>query len=366
MAKTEPVPSQTLVLLRQNEGLWKLMQIWLKMGLQKQEKGCRKSTPNKRHFFSFFSSPDPPKIELPCGSGDNFWNRPWKNTFFLVSFLVSFLCQKINFFRLNLARLTTSKHCFLQGNLSIFMFYRNLEGWKNGLKKQLKNGKKWTPEARKCASFRGEMVGCEKAVFIHKKSKNRQKMGRADPVRTLVFAVNSYDFDTQQKTNFGLRFGSLWTPHAPRTLFFAMKFNDFRNAVWKPRTWNLRQFHVFEALDPEICDSFTVFMVFTPQFWGPQDRPRMTRNPPGRETGASFVPKTAISYGSGAKFWNPVSVGPLRRFYSVNLRDRSQLLADKVSDTASLLSKESAAGFWGSSGPQDWPGKGPEGPKRAN
>jgi len=56
-------------------------------------------------------------------------------------------------------------------------------------------------------------------------------MGRADPVRTLVFAVNSYDFDTQQKTNFGLRFGSLWTPHAPRTLFFAMKFNDFRNAV---------------------------------------------------------------------------------------------------------------------------------------
>ena len=76
VAKTEPVPSQTSVLLRQNEGLWKIIKIWLKMALRNHKKRLRKHTPKNVWFFLFFSSPDPPKIELPCGSGDDFWKRP--------------------------------------------------------------------------------------------------------------------------------------------------------------------------------------------------------------------------------------------------------------------------------------------------
>ena len=65
VAKTEPVPSQTSVLLRQNEGLWKIIKIGLKMPLRNHKKRLRKHTPKNVWFFLFFFVPRPSQNRAP-------------------------------------------------------------------------------------------------------------------------------------------------------------------------------------------------------------------------------------------------------------------------------------------------------------
>ena len=98
------------------------------------------------------------------------------------------------------------------------MFYPKIEALKNDQKNTTKIVKKWVPKPQKCGSRRGEMVGCEKTVLF-KNTKKSQKIIKkhveGTPARTLLFAMNSYDFDTQKKPFFGSilpPFGSLMFP----------------------------------------------------------------------------------------------------------------------------------------------------------
>ena len=131
----------------------------------------------------------------------------------------------------------------------------------------------------------------------NKKSQKSLKNMLRRPCPNPVFAVNSYDFHTQKRIPFWLPFGSIWTPHAPKTQFFTMNFNDFRNVVWRPRPWNLRQFHVFEGLDPEICDSCTVLEVFTPNSGCHMTGPGKRKPPPPRRPEGHLCQKQGFRMG---------------------------------------------------------------------
>ena len=95
-------------------------------GTPEAGKRLQKNTQKIGIFSRFFPSPTLPKSSSRVGvvtiSEIGFRKALFSGVFFGAVF-----GQKIKFFRPDLARLTTSKHCFLQGNLSIFMFYRNFE-----------------------------------------------------------------------------------------------------------------------------------------------------------------------------------------------------------------------------------------------
>ena len=106
----------------------------------------------------------------------------------MESFFITFLDQKIEFFKMHLRGARPTKYCNLQIKMHIFKKRIKNEAQKKHQQNNPKKHQKKALDPSKWSSRRGEMLGFEKSRFLQKKQKTKKHVvfmlgpGAPDPV----------------------------------------------------------------------------------------------------------------------------------------------------------------------------------------